>query len=77
VSRRWPFAAFANALADLLGRKGGVTAFSAGEVELLHTLYRQIPALNAAFLRDAVATAREKTVLAVAFELRRLAQHKE
>ncbi len=77
VSRRWPFAAFANALADLLGRKGGITAFSTGEIELLHTLYRQIPALNAAFLRDAVAAAREKTVLSVAFELRRLAQHKE
>jgi len=77
VSRRWPFAAFANALADLLGRKGGITAFSTSEIELLQTLYKQTPALNAAFLRDAVAKAREKTVLAVVFELRRLAQHKE
>jgi len=77
ISRRWPFAAFANALADLLGRKGGITAFSTIEIELLHTVYTQTPALNAAFLRDAVAKAREKTVLAVVFELRRLAQRKE
>ncbi len=77
VSRRWPFAAFANALADLLGRKGGITAFTTSEIELLHTVYTQTPALNAAFLRDAVAKAREKTVLAVVFELRRLAQPKE
>lgn len=77
VSRRWPFAVFANTLADLLGRKGGITAFSTSEIEILHTVYTQTPALNAAFLRDAIANAREKTVLAVVFELRRLAQRKE
>jgi transposase InsO family protein len=70
VPRRWPFTAFVSALASLLGRQGGVSAFSTDEIEALQKCYNTTPRLSRPLLEEAVAAASEKTVLAVLFQLR-------
>jgi transposase InsO family protein len=77
TSRRLPFSSFVKAFAQLLGRKGDLSAFSAQELEFLQKLYNRTPALTKVLLVEACENAREKTLLAVAFELEQLARRKE
>ena len=69
--RRWPFGDFAQTLAQLLGRRGGLSAFSSDELEALGKLYPRVQCTEP-LLRQAVEQAPEKTIPAIAFQLQRL-----
>lgn len=69
--RRWPFGDFAQTLAQLLGRRGGLSAFTTDELEALGKLYPRVDCTEP-LLRQAVEQSREKTIPAIAFQLQRL-----
>jgi hypothetical protein len=69
--RRWPFGDFAQTLAQLLGRRGGLSAFTTDELEALGKLSQRVDCTEA-LLRQAVEQSREKTIPAIAFQLQRL-----
>ena len=75
--RRWAFAAFAKAVAQLLGRKGGLTAFSTRELELMKALYNKNPQITKPLLVEACENANEKTILAILYQLQHLCNRKE
>jgi transposase InsO family protein len=77
TSRRLSFSSFTSTFAQLLGQKGGLSAFSSQELEFLQKLYNRTPALTKPLLVEACEHAREKTLLAVAYELEQLARRKE
>jgi len=73
----WPFPAFAKRLAQLLGRKGELTCFSAAELETLQKLHARIPALRETLLRQAVEAAPEKTLPCVLYQIQEFSRRKE
>ena len=75
--RGWPFASFSKVFADLLGRKGGPSGLSAGELESLRKLYNRHSALSEALLVEAFELAAEKTIPHIAYELQRLRGRKD
>lgn len=77
AAREWPFLDFVTTLARLLGKKGGLGAFSAHELEELKKLYNRNPGLSEASLREAFEKAQEKTIPYIAYEIQRLAGRKE
>lgn len=77
AGRRWPFPAFAKALAQLLGRSGDLTSFTDRELELLQRQYNRMPDLSRAQLSEIVESAREKTIPAVLFALQQFSKRKE
>jgi putative transposase len=70
-ARRWAFADFVQTLGQLLGRRGGLSAFSSDELEMLAKCHGQVEC-SETLLRQAVAQAGEKTIPAIVFQLRRL-----
>jgi hypothetical protein len=70
--RPWPFPAFAETFARLLGRRGGLSGFAAGELEKLKKIYNRRVGLNESMLVKACEQAREKSLSAVASELEHL-----
>jgi transposase InsO family protein len=68
---RGTFGDFAQTLAQLLGRRGGLSAFSTDELETLSKLYARL-GCSEALLRQAVEQAAEKTLPAIAVQLQRL-----
>jgi transposase InsO family protein len=77
AGRRWPFPAFAKALAQLLGRSGDLASFTDRELELLQRQYHRMPDLNRAQLAEIVEGTRDKTVPAVLFALQQFPTRKE
>jgi transposase InsO family protein len=75
--KRWPFHAFAKALAQLLGRRGDLTSFTERELELLQQKYQDMPALNRAQLANIVEGVRDRTLPAVLFALGQSTKRKE
>jgi hypothetical protein len=73
----WPFPTFVKRLAQLLGRKGDLTSFTAAELETLQKLHARIPALTEPLLREAVESAPEKTLPCVLYQIQELSQRKE
>jgi transposase InsO family protein len=73
----WPFAAFAKTLAELLGRKGGLSSFSAQDLEVLQKLFNRNPRLDESLLRAAVERAHPKTLVHVLYQLQDLINRKE
>lgn len=67
--RRWAFDAFAACLADLLGRKGGLSAFSAEELDALSKVHARHPNLTRALLKKAVAQTERPTIPAIVHAL--------
>jgi len=68
-SRRWPFAAFATCLADLLGRTGGPSAFNARELDELIKVHARHPDLTRTLLKKAVAQAERPSLPAIVYAL--------
>ena len=68
--RPWPFPEFVKTFARLMGKKGGLSAFNAGELEALKKLYNQHAALDKRRLETAFARAQCKSIPYVAHELR-------
>lgn len=68
-ARDWPFSAFVATFAYLLGRKGGISAFSCEEYQALNAIYNRHPFVNEALLRQAFEQAEEKTIVTIAYHL--------
>ena len=77
AKRAWPFTAMLGAFARLLGRKEGISAFTAGELELLRKAYNQNASISEADLRAAFELADEPSVTAIVYQLNRIAKRKE
>ncbi len=60
----------------LLGRRGGLSAFTSDELEALSKLYARVD-FQEPLLRQAVEQSREKTIPAIAFQLQRLSDQNE
>jgi hypothetical protein len=73
---RGTFADLAQTLAQLLGRRGGLSAFSTDELEVLSQLDARFDCREP-LLRQAVAQASEKTLPAIASQLQRLNDRRE
>jgi transposase InsO family protein len=58
----WPFGSFTACLAGLLGRTGGLTAFSAEELDALRQVHERQPALTRTRLKQAFLRASQKTI---------------
>ena len=70
--RGWPFGSFVKLFAELLGRKGGPSGLSAGELESLRKVYNRHSALTEKLLVEAFEVAAEKTIPHIAYELQKL-----
>ena len=68
-ARPWPFMAFVNKLALLMGRKGSFSAFLSHELESLKKCYNRIPTLNETLLTEAFQKASPKTLPYIIHEL--------
>jgi transposase InsO family protein len=75
--RPWPFHSFVKTFARLLGRKGGVAAFAAGELETLKKVYNRSAAVNEALLKEAFERAPHKSIPYVAHELHKVLREQE
>jgi putative transposase len=71
-SRPWPFHEFIHAFSRISGRKGGLSAFSANELEMLKKFYNQSPWLNKQVLKTAIETACDPSVPGIIRELKQL-----
>lgn len=67
--RNWPFTAFIQKLASLMARKGGTSAFSSGEYEMLKKIYNKRLDINEHLLTRAFLNASTKTVANIVYEL--------
>jgi putative transposase len=67
--RGWSFDAFAACLADLLGRPGGLSAFSAEELDALAKVHARHPNLTRTLLKKAVAQAERLSLPAIVYAL--------
>lgn len=67
--RPWPFMAFVQKLALLMGHKGSVSSFRSHELESLKKCYNRIPALNESLLTEAFQNASVKTLPYIIREL--------
>lgn len=67
--RPWPFMAFVQKLALLMGRKGSISAFQSHELETLKKVYNRIPALHESLLTSAFQKASVKTLPYIAYQL--------
>lgn len=77
AERPWPFHAFVKTLAQLLGRKGGPSAFNSGELETLKKIFNRHSGLSEPLLLEAFERAPEKTFPHIAYGLQQLAARKE
>jgi transposase InsO family protein len=75
--RPWPFHAFAKALARLLGKEEGLSAFTAEELEILKKFYNQNVQLSESVLTEAFSRARNKSLPYLIHELKQILQIKE
>jgi hypothetical protein len=71
---RWPFSAFAQTLARLLGHTGGISAFSAEQLETLKATYDAQPALDESQLIAAVERAEVKNLHHIVWQLQQPAE---
>jgi len=68
--RPWPFQEFVKLIADLLGKKGGLTAFNAEELETLKKTWNMNAGINKTMARRACAAANYKSIPYVIRELK-------
>lgn len=69
---RWPLAGLANKLARLLGRKGGVSAVSAQEMEILAAFHARHDRLTETLLEQAFTRAESRSIPEILFHLQSL-----
>jgi transposase InsO family protein len=70
--QRWPFAAFAACLAELLGRSGGLSAFSADEMSALRAVHEGQRRLTRTLLKKAFLQAGRKSIPSIVYALQNL-----
>ncbi len=76
-NRAWPFVAFAQKLARLMGRKGKLSAFTSDELETLKKTYNRISAIDEPMLLKAWDSAPHKTITHVIYQLQIIKLQKE
>ena len=75
LSRRaFPFSQLVKKYALLLGRKGGLSAFTPDELDALRKIFNRYPRLDEPLLVEAFEKAQEKTLPYLAYELNVLAR---
>ena len=67
--RQWPFNAFVQKLAKLMGRKGGLGAFNGEELEKLKKTFNRIPDLDESMLIKAWEEAQDKSLMSIIYHL--------
>lgn len=78
TQKAWPLSSFAQTLARLMGRKGGLAAFTTQEYEALQKIYNYCPGLSEVHLTAAFERATEKqNILCIAYELQKVLAEKE
>lgn len=65
----WKFTDFLSCLASLMGRKGGVSAFTTSEFELLNKIFQDFPKLNQHLLTTAFVKANPKAIANIDHQL--------
>ena len=70
--KRWPFSAFLETLAQLLGQKGGLSTFNAQELENLKKIYDKHSELTEILLLRAFEQAEIKNIAHIAQQLQKL-----
>lgn len=70
--RQWPFLGFVATLSQLMGRKGGASAFNASEYEALTNIYNRTANLTELMLIDAFEKAEVKDIINIAYQLQQL-----
>jgi transposase InsO family protein len=68
----WSFSQFAGKFAKLLARKGGISALSTQELELLNRVHRRHERITARLLEEAFQRADVKTIPVIVFHLQNL-----
>ena len=76
-NRAWPFVAFAQKFARLMGRKGKLSAFTSDELEALKKTYNRIADLDEALLLKAWEESHHKTLTHVIYQLQIIKLQKE
>jgi len=77
ADRRWPFVEFVKQLAAHLGWRGGLTAFTAEELESLQKVYQRLTSLDAPMLREACERATRQTIPDIVFVLQQRSHEKQ
>jgi len=77
ADRRWPFVEFVKQLAAHLGWRGGLTAFTAEELESLQKVYQRLTSLDAPMLREACERATRRTIPDIVFVLQQRSHEKQ
>ncbi len=75
--RTFPFHEFVKTIAVLFGKKGGLGAFSAHELEILKKTYNQSTKINKNLVKMAVEKASKKTIVHFVYQLKILISKKE
>lgn len=77
AKKAWPFISFVKKFAHLLGRKGGVAAFCASELEALKKIHQRHGLLTEPLLVKAFEEAQDKTIPCIGFHIQLLLQRKD
>lgn len=76
--RRWPFGAFVKTLAQLMGLKGGLNAFSPHQLEAIHNTFERLPGIHKNLVIDAFDGASDGATLPeILYRIKTLAQDTE
>jgi transposase InsO family protein len=73
----WPFHDFVKTIADLLGKKGGLSAFAAHELESLKKTYNQSTQISKPLIKEAFTQALKPELPYIIFEIKTLIKKKE
>lgn len=75
-TKPWPFHDFARKLAQLMGKKGGMTDFRSDELEALQKFYQRHTGISEEMLRRAYIRAYEKSVPYIILEIQEMQKEK-
>ena len=75
--RAWPFYEFAKTVAQLMGRRAGLTGLSSAELETLKKVYNQSRNITRKMVKQAFEKAQEPTLAYIILELKQLIRKEE
>ena len=76
-SRPWPFHEFTETIANLLGIKGGLSAFNTDQLEMLKKVFNQSLLINKIMVKQAFENAAEKSIPYIIYELKQIIKQPE
>ncbi len=75
--RPWPFQEFADAIAELLGEKAGLSSFNTDQLEALKKVFNQSLLMNRSMVKSAFENAAEKSIPFIIYELKQIIKQPE